>query len=206
MEELPKRMKDVAVAEEKLTDWIAKFWNPVPDVWPRTAQIQMEITESPEYAAVAGLGVPKSGTWKNLSMERILELLTQRVCTTIEERWSDDMFHKLPSIEALIEAHIFATQNFTEQKEGQEAHLYAPVGAFVQTFYKRLESRIGATLYAEKQVYSLEELEGLIPHVDSPNFSRERVMLDYMMEMEKLKPRGEEWRKDMAMLQRILDQ
>lgn len=70
------------------------------------------------------------------------------------------------------------------------------VDDFSSFFYRMLESDIA---------YDQVELEKLVPYIDSPFYSRERVMIQYMQSMSSLKYRGVEWEERLAILKSLIN-
>jgi len=206
-------------ALETLQDWLAKFWNPIPDVWPSVPSIRKQIESTPEYAIVQSLGVPQQGNWRGLPLNDIVNILIKRVCSSIEERWAIRECHKLPADAELLAAHSLAARECAFDDGSNQYVPYYPAGVlpaaepskfyldsgeFSQWFYAFLQARITASLYADPKLYSLEELESLIPHVDSLQYSRIGIMLRYLQDMEALKPRGEDWAGQILLLREVL--
>jgi hypothetical protein len=210
------RRRENEDALETIQDWLPKFWTPLPDVWPSVPEIRKQIQATPEYGTLELLGVPQIGNWKGLSLTDVVDCFIKRVCDTIEERWTIRECHKLPAVAELMVAHKIATQNCDPTSnqyvrnfpEGvlppENLIFYKDADVFQKWFYNFLQNRISQSLYAEHRVFSLEELDIMVPHVDSPDFSRERIMLRYLEEMETLKPRGEDWGAKIVMLREIL--
>jgi hypothetical protein len=74
---------------------------------------------------------------------------------------------------------------------------------FSSFFYRMLESdiayKIGGIMHDQV------ELEKLVPYIDSPFYSRERVMIQYMQSMSSLKYRGVEWEERLAILKSLIN-
>lgn len=170
-----------------LYDWACKFWNPLPIVWPTVEEIQRDIKVRPEYQQLELIApLPHDG---------ILKSLTRTICSTIENKWMETKYHKpYPSIDVLLDEYCEITVQVDEP--------YRHIDDLMKEFYSELEHRICQQLYYSNQVYSIEELERVyIPHVDSPFYCRESIMLNYMQPIQQLKDRGEEWRAKIIQLQ-----
>lgn len=199
-----------------LQEWVSNFCKTVTDAWPSVPQIRKEIESTPQYETLKSLGVPQSGNWKGMSLEDVENWFIRSVCSKIEETWAEKEGHYLPSEAELISKHSAVAKNCTMDTNEYVPHFakdhlpiqtksfYRNPSDFNVWFYRNLQSKINSSLYNDNRVYSLEELETLIPNIDSPHFSREGIMLQYLYDMKSLKPRGKDWDDKITLLQEIV--
>lgn len=110
----------------------------------------------------------------------------------------------------LFETHLFplfpsyaeACAEWTRVTAADPA-AYEPFETHAHLFYWHLMCKIADDLRGH--VYTEEELQEKVPHIDSPFYSRETVMIKYMEGMMVMKPRGEEWETRLAVLKSMVE-
>lgn len=74
------------------------------------------------------------------------------------------------------------------------------------TYYGAIEHALADDIYYKyKGCYTMEELERVVPYLDSHYYDRNRIILRYMERMQSLKDRGEEWREKIKQLKSVYD-
>lgn len=100
------------------------------------------------------------------------------------DRYRCEMLKKRPSLKELEESYKF-----------EEILSFSD---FCFYFYYALINTIADDLSAK--FYTIEELEQVIPNIDSPYYDKSRVKLKYMEIMAQRKYRGEDWNTEIALL------
>lgn len=123
----------------------------------------------------------------------------REVAEAIEKMWNTHM-SLIPLSLNDLEVAYDNVRDFKLEKE-----IYTPRETFFKYYYSNIERKIAESLYHDhKNCLTLEELQNLIPFLNSPYYRRERIMLNYLKRMELLKHRGEEWLDTIILMEQIL--
>lgn len=153
------------------------FWRPLPKSWPSVERLRSAIKESPHFHTWARQEIPG----KSLSDERAVENLVHRVVTNIQCWWIEDNASRFLDIDNLGALRDSAL----EDEEG-----YDSPSKFYTHYYGTVANKVLNSILGK--VLSEQELEMAVPHIDSPYYRRNRVILSYLTQMNNLKDRGPE--------------
>lgn len=105
----------------------------------------------------------------------------------------------------LTNKDFFSNDNY-EGMIGGNKQKYKRERFLFSTYYGAVEHALSDDLYYKyKGCYTMEELERVVPYLDSHYYDRNRIILRYMERMQSLKDRGEEWREKIKKLKAVYD-
>jgi len=163
------------------------------DTWPSMEDIEILISLSPHYQALLDVGLPRNhekNTGRETVDQEIRWLVLQRM-RKIEQKWINKKIHDCLGMKELEECIV---KEIGTMKMG-----YNDAISFIKEYYTRLQSSISNTLYYSGQVFSEQELEMMVPHVDAPFFNRDWIIKHYLDQMSRTKPQG--YRESVAMIE-----
>jgi hypothetical protein len=122
--------------------------------------------------------------------------------TRIEHKWINSLLQNQPVPLTIPELKIEHEAVFPPN----DNDCYSKQQKVFRQYYLSLEHKVFNNLYNNfKRCLSMDEIEENVPHVFSKSYNRERVILQYMVAMQDLKPRGEEWEKEIESLKESLE-
>lgn len=105
----------------------------------------------------------------------------------------------------LTNKDFFSNDNY-EGMVGGNKQKYKRERFLFSTYYQAIEHALSEDIYYKyKGCYPMEELERVVPYLDSHYYDRNRIILRYMERMQSLKDRGEEWREKIKKLKAVYD-
>ncbi len=127
----------------------------------------------------------------------ILQRLVKFECSHIESVWMNENKNVISEGE-LRRLHDRVAGETPESP-------YRSRNDICKIFFERLHSRLVNDIYhSSKACYTFDELQNIVPYVDSLFFSREIVIYCYMSQMDRLKSRGDIWKAQMRSLKDII--
>lgn len=173
------------VLHNNLSSSLIKYWSPLPEVWPTIEYLSDAISKSAEYKSYCEWRTENPQLERDnlrvLNNEQILSKLVDTVTSTIIHRWIDSQ-NMILDVFILIKNYNHVTKETNYNLDD-----------LLETYFKHVEQKWVDKLYYKGGIYDLKTLDEMIPHCDSNLFCRQRIMVRYMEQMNKLKPRGEEW-------------
>ena len=152
--------------------------------WPEIDDIEAVILQSPHYRALQDIGLPEDHIKHSGRKTPEDEVQWSVLATTnrIESRWVDRKVHECLGLKELEESML---KEIGPMKAG-----YSDAMTFMQKYYNKLTSSISNTLYYSKPVFTRDELEIMVPEVESPFFKRDHLINSYIQRMKRSKPDG----------------
>lgn len=168
----------------RFLDYVACELPIVEGRWPSLEEVTEMIEDNPHYRALQDVGLPDGHDKRTgrQTLEHEVQFLALQTIKKIERRWIDDKVHDCLGLKEL--ETIIAEEIGSLRPENSDAL------TFIQSYYHRLNESISNTLYYSKQVFSRQELEMMVPHVDSPFYKRHLIIEHYLEKMRRAKPEG----------------
>ena len=178
-------LKLISFSKKKIYTTIQNDFS-LPEIWPTTESLIDVIGKSEDYKNYCEWRTENPQFEKEylcmLSNHDLLLRLCKSVISVIEERWIESQ-KEILDVNIIIRNYNRATANRGSDNNNN----------ILETYFKHLEQKWVDKLYYKGGIYDLKTLDEMIPHSNSNLFCRQRIMARYMEQMNKLKPRGEEW-------------
>lgn len=139
--------------------------------WPECSELLNTMVHSGEFIGLREIGLPRDHP--RVSIKDELQYQIQRIMKEIEQLWISSVIHECLSQEQL-------EQRMAKDCGGVIPRGYSDALSLITEYYRQLEERVFLTLCSGIVDYDDEQLEVLIPHVDSEFYSRERVKQTYL--------------------------
>jgi hypothetical protein len=167
---------------------------PIPEgTWPTIEEIETVIKASAHYQALVDVGLPADHekTTGRKTPEAEVKWSVIQTMRRIEQRWIEKKIHDCLGMKELETCIL---KEIGEFKMG-----YSDAMTFIREYYTRLTASISNTLYYSKPVFNREQLEMMVPDVESSFFNRQKIIERYLKEIKGTKPDGH--RKAITVLQ-----
>lgn len=185
----------------QIKDMISEYVNDATE-WATPSDIRQAVSILPEYKRAIECKVHEG---QKRSEDEFLDLIMREVAAGFENNF---MKKQYSSIDEMRNEYMKFTKGgvgfsmvqspytYVERKSGKTVHYCyyrLPELLFAQYWDWRERQLVRVIYDSTLRCLSVDELEQKVPNYDSPYYKKARVIVDYMEQMERLKPRGIEW-------------
>ncbi len=120
--------------------------------------------------------------------EDLAQQIMQRFAEVIVTKWVQTHVHRCLSSDDLLT--LYLAQSGPEENQNENS-FYGTPESVMKAYYQLLSERVINVLYADKKIYDLEELELLVPLVESNWYNRDYIISQYTNMVNQLKTPAE---------------
>lgn len=159
-----------------------KFEGNNSNQWPSEHSLDGMIRGSWQFKSLVDIGgltdqhKKKTG---RITLDEEVQYHCLRIMSLLEDRWIRRKVHDCFGIKDLEECIL---QEIGTIKDG-----YSDALTFIKKYYQQLNASIFNTLYYSDQVFARNELELMVPNIESPFYDRDQLIEAYLKRMEDTK-------------------